>query len=175
MLRSGTGVIRMLLIPLVMGAWGCVETTAFERPQPFPGAPAAPAPASGRADALAAAIVRDALALRGAHYRLGGTDPARGFDCSGLVRYVYEEHHVEVPRTVAEQYSFGETVPTDEIRAGDLVFFDTSGGGPSHVGIAIDDEHFVHAPGTGRVVRVEPMRSPYWGARLIGARRVPPA
>jgi cell wall-associated NlpC family hydrolase len=104
-------------------------------------------------------------------YRNGGGDPA-GFDCSGFVWYVFGQHGIQVPRTVAAQYRAGIEVGNNPLRAGDLVFFDTSGAGPSHVGILIGGDEFVHAPSTAGVVRVERLSSAYWGPRFAGARRV---
>ena len=72
-------------------------------------------------------ILDTALGLRGVSYRLGGEDPASGFDCSGFVRYVFGQHHVDVPRTVAEQFSAGAEVAPADIRTGDLLFFSTIG------------------------------------------------
>jgi cell wall-associated NlpC family hydrolase len=115
-------------------------------------------------------LVGTALSLRGSPYRAGGTDP-RGFDCSGFVSYVFARHGVLVPRTVVEQFAWGQHVPADAIAPGDLVFFDTSGGA-SHVGLAIGGDEFVHAPNSRGEVRVERMSSAYWRPRFIGARRL---
>ena len=111
------------------------------------------------------------MALKGVRYRIGGDEPGSGFDCSGLVRYVFQHHSVTMPRTVAEQYSFGRRVGTGDIRPGDLVFFSTTGRGATHVGIAIGSGEFVHAPGSGAVVRTERYDSPYWRSRMVGVRR----
>jgi cell wall-associated NlpC family hydrolase len=116
-------------------------------------------------------VAGTALALRGSPYRNGGDDPA-GFDCSGLVRYVYAQHGVAMPRSVGELFRAGTRVPSDDLQPGDLVFFDTLGGGASHVGIAIGGDSFVHAPSTSGVVRVDRIGERYWAARFIGARRV---
>ena len=132
----------------------------------FPGSTAA-AP-SARA-LLATDVLSTALALRGIPYRLGGTD-LKGFDCSGFVQYVLAQHAVAMPRTVAQQYGVGER--TRAVEAGDLVFFQTVGRSASHVGIALDDETFVHAPNSRGVVRVDRLDSAYWSARFLGARRV---
>jgi cell wall-associated NlpC family hydrolase len=115
-------------------------------------------------------LVGTALSLRGTPYRSGGTDPT-GFDCSGFVSYVFGRHGVFVPRTVVEQFGWGRPIGADAIAPGDLVFFDTSGG-PSHVGLAIGGDAFVHAPNARGEVRVERMSSAYWSSRFIGARRV---
>jgi peptidoglycan DL-endopeptidase CwlO len=110
--------------------------------------------------------------LRGAPYRLGGVDPATGFDCSGLVHYVYQQHGVFVPREVREQFRIGKNIARDNLQPGDLVFFSTVAPGASHVGIVIGGDQFVHAPNERGVVRVENLSAQYWSARYIGARRV---
>lgn len=112
------------------------------------------------------------MSLRGAPYRNGGGDPS-GFDCSGFVAYVFAQQGIFVPRTVAEQYDLGHQVNRRSIAAGDLVFFSTVSPGASHVGIAVSDEEFIHAPTASGVVRVERLTSPYWASRLVGVRRVP--
>ena len=146
-------------------------------PQPFPRPGATPAPSE--TETLAAppagltegyAIAGTALALRGVPYRNGGGDPS-GFDCSGFVWYVFARHHITVPRTVADQYRAGQPVGTS-LGAGDLLFFNTTGSGPSHVGIAIGGDEFVHAPSSTGEVRVERLGSSYWSARFVGARRL---
>lgn len=145
-------------------------------PAPFPGAPAPTWAAA--VDANRAARMQDlieaAVALRGARYQLGGVTPQGGFDCSGFVRYVFALHQVPVPRTVAEQYRTGQKIAREHINAGDLVFFSTTGPGATHVGIVVDPvgHTFVHAPGTGAVVRVERFDTPYWRNRMLGARRL---
>lgn len=116
-------------------------------------------------------VVADALALRGVPYRNGGTDPA-GFDCSGLVAYVFDRHGLHLPRQTRDQFTIGRAVERTAIQAGDLVFFSTVANGASHVGIAIDADEFVHAPSSNGVVRVERLALPYWHRRFIGARRV---
>ena len=116
-------------------------------------------------------IVAAALDLRGVPYRNGGADPA-GFDCSGLVAYVFAQHGLTLPRQTSAQFTVGARVGQDRIQPGDLIFFSTVAPGASHVGIAIDDDEFVHAPSSGGVVRVERLTLPYWQRRFVGARRV---
>ena len=111
-----------------------------------------------------------ALALRGAPYRSGGVDPT-GFDCSGFTRYVFAQHGVAIPRDVADQSTIGVGVKRRDIEAGDLLFFATTGRGPTHVAIALDRDAFVHAPSSTGVVRVERLTAPYWSRRFLTARR----
>ncbi|MFA5908577.1 MAG: C40 family peptidase [Vicinamibacterales bacterium] len=143
---------------------------------PPTGRPAAPGstakgalPAGGTADGYA--LSSTALALRGAPYRNGGIDP-NGFDCSGFVRYVYEQHGVPMPREVREQFRVGKSVDRSRLEAGDLVFFSTVAPGASHVGIMIGGDQFIHAPSERGVVRVENLSVQYWASRYVGAKRV---
>jgi peptidoglycan DL-endopeptidase CwlO len=154
----------------------CASTSGLARPSAFPHAPrpgeddAPDSPRAGASEALA--VVRTALALQGIPYRLGGDAPESGFDCSGLVRYVFSQFGIDVPRTAAEQYGVGITVPLRDIQPGDLIFFSTVAPGASHVGIALGGGEFVHAPATNGVVRVERLDNSYWRARIVGARRL---
>jgi cell wall-associated NlpC family hydrolase len=112
-----------------------------------------------------------ALDLRGVRYKSGGSDPS-GFDCSGLVQYVFARQGIALPRDVRRQYEVGYEIDTEELRPGDLLFFNTESDGASHVAIALDGESFVHAPNSRGVVRVERLSSTYWSRRLLGARRI---
>jgi len=118
--------------------------------------------------------------LRGTPYRNGGSDPS-GFDCSGFVWYVFAQHGVSVPRTVSDLDRAGTHVDRADLRAGDLLFFDTlrdpRTGAPdahaaTHVGISIGGDEFVHAPSSAGQVRVERIGSAYWDPRFIEARRI---
>jgi cell wall-associated NlpC family hydrolase len=127
-------------------------------------------PGHGTADGYA--LSGTAMSLRGAPYRNGGIDPVSGFDCSGFVKYVYEQHGVKMPREVREQFRLGKNVDRDQLEPGDLVFFSTVAPGASHVGIMIGGDQFVHAPSERGVVRVESLSQQYWSSRFIGAKRV---
>jgi cell wall-associated NlpC family hydrolase len=163
------------LVCLVLAA-ACASACASNAPRvrvlpPRPG-PAGgverPAPTEA---AAGAAIARTAETLLGSPYREGGTLPD-GFDCSGLVTYVFARHGVAVPRDVRRQASAGAPVERAGIAPGDLVFFATTGSGPTHVGIAIGGGRFIHAPKSGDVVRIESMAATYWASRFVAARRV---
>src|SRR5947209_2215009 len=175
----------------------CASTGAVPRPFPMPNAspapgpsapgtatPAAGEPASMEPGALpsgppsvaarafdAYALTSTALSLRGAPYRNGGTDP-KGFDCSGFTQYVFGLYGISLPREVRDQFRLGSSVSSDQLVAGDLLFFATTDPGASHVAIAIGGDEFIHAPSSTGVVRVERLRSTYWSARFLGARRV---
>ena len=181
---------------------GCAARQAVPRPFPgAPGPPAAAAPPAtpppatavpppsttaaeatplpeAPAIALAAPstpwvspLLTAALGLRGTPYRFGGNDPT-GFDCSGFVRYVFAQFGYQLPREVQAQFKTGRPIAREEIQPGDLVFFETVSKGASHVGIALGNDEFVHAPSSRGVVRTERYTIEYWARRWIGARRI---
>jgi len=117
------------------------------------------------------ALVGTALQLRGTPYLDGGASP-HGFDCSGFTQYVFAQHGVRLPRAVEEQYKAGSKIDSGDLTAGDLLFFQTTSRGASHVGIAVGTDQFVHAPSSTGVVRVERLSADYWSKRYLGARRV---
>jgi len=115
-----------------------------------------------------------ALGLVGTPYRYGGNTPASGFDCSGLVGYVFRsEAGVSLPRT-AFRISQIDAPPVnrDQLESGDLVFFHGRGRRVTHVGIYVGKNRFVHAPNRGGTVRLDSLNSPYWRSHYSGARRV---
>ena len=117
----------------------------------------------------------EAMALVGVPYRWGGNTPTSGFDCSGLVKYVFARAaSVDLPRTTAQMSVFGQSVVPGEIAAGDLVFFDTDGRPHSHVGIYVGNLQFVNAPSTGGTVRLDSLMNPYWARHFDGIRRMAP-
>jgi cell wall-associated NlpC family hydrolase len=130
---------------------------------------------SGARGELAGArtVVLHALGFLGVPYVYGGASPATGFDCSGLVRYVVEQAlGVLLPRQARAMARVRAPVARDELRPGDLVFFNTLRRPYSHVGIYIGDRRFIHAPTAGRVVELADMRARYWQHRFEGARRL---
>jgi len=158
----------------------CASTGAVPRPFPTPGStgstgsggsPAAPNARLAKPAFDGYALVGTALALRGAPYRNGGADP-KGFDCSGFTQYVFAQYGVALPREVREQFKQGKQIDANNLAPGDLIFFSTTDPGPSHVGIAVGGDEFVHAPSSTGVVRVEHLGSSYWAPRYLGARRV---
>jgi cell wall-associated NlpC family hydrolase len=88
------------------------------------------------------------------------------------VNYVFARNGIAVPRDVRRQAGSGVEVPRDRIQAGDLVFFSTTSSGPTHVGIALGDGRFIHAPKSGTVVRAESLVAGYWTTRFVAARRI---
>jgi len=115
-----------------------------------------------------------ALGLVGTPYRTAGSDPHIGFDCSGLVVYVFRDSAgVALPRGTVDQFALKSGQPIRKnVRTGDLVFFETGRNGVSHVGIYVGEGRFVHAPNHGGRVRLDRLDNAYWQPRYRGARRV---
>lgn len=120
-------------------------------------------------------LVLSAMNFLGVPYRRGG-ESADGFDCSGFTRHIFElSVGLVLPRRVDEQAVAPglAKVPRDELKPGDLVFFNTLRRTFSHVGIYVGEGKFIHAPRSGSEVRIEDMRKAYWSKRFTGARRAP--
>ena len=115
-------------------------------------------------------IAIHALGLVGTPYRYGGNTLDSGFDCSGLINYVYRPRTgLAPPRTVAELSGFGQPVGAREMRSGDLVLFGS--GRPTHAGIYVGDGRFVHAPSSGGDVRLDSLNGVYWSKQALQVRR----
>ena len=118
-------------------------------------------------------LVVTAMGFLGVPYRRGGNSVETGFDCSGFVRAMYEQTvGLVLPRRAAEQAQATQMIAREELKPGDLVFFNTMRHAFSHVGIYVGDGKFIHSPRSGSQVRVEDMRTAYWNTRFNGARRV---
>jgi cell wall-associated NlpC family hydrolase len=184
--------MRALVVLVVLVTAGCAGRGAT--PRPFPGAalppgagntPNAATPSDGGAPAVAEPptaaaelghghltdLIQTAMDFLGVPYRNGGSDPS-GFDCSGLVQWVFARHGTTLPREARDQYHVGRAVDLRDAQPGDLIFFETVSRGASHVGIVIGEGRFIHAPSSNGVVRVEPYTANYWIRRFVGARRV---
>jgi len=130
---------------------------------------------SAAANALESAqgLASAALDLIGIRYKWGGNTPETGLDCSGLVRYVFQQvTGVTLPRTAKDISRLGTDVALADLQPGDLVFFNTRRFAFSHVGIYLGNNQFVHAPRRGREVEVATLDSGFWQRRFDGARRV---
>ncbi|MFN7152316.1 MAG: C40 family peptidase [Acidovorax sp.] len=116
-------------------------------------------------------IAIHALGLVGTPYRYGGNTPESGFDCSGLIGYVYRNQvGTPPPRTVAQLNNWGYRIDGKELRTGDLVVFGT-GRQPNHAGIYVGEGRFVHAPSTGGTVRLDHLQSRHWARQNAAFRR----
>jgi cell wall-associated NlpC family hydrolase len=179
-----TAVYRHPVLGLLLVAATAACATTGAVPRPFPGASAPPIatvptppttpPTSTEvltSPPVVTPLIATALSYRGVPYRNGGSDPG-GFDCSGFVQWVFAQQGRALPREVRDQYQLGKPVDPDDVKPGDLVFFETVSRGASHVGIALGNDQFVHAPSSRGVVRVESFTIEYWKQRYVGARRL---
>lgn len=114
-------------------------------------------------------IVDYAKKFIGTPYKWGGTTP-QGFDCSGFLQYVFKEFNVQLPRRCADQFYQGESVDRNSLVPGDLVFFNTNNQGPSHVGMYIGNNEFIHASSSKGVI-ISNLDMSYYKTRYIGAKR----
>lgn len=139
------------------------------------GAAAASAPAA-QSEGPIARMLHRALSLLGTPYRWGGTTPEGGFDCSGLVGYVYRNNlGIELPRISRDMARVGELIrDRDALAEGDIVFFSRKGKHVDHVGIYLGNGQFLHAPRTGKDVEIASLASGYWSQKFLQARRVAP-
>ena len=133
------------------------------------------APFADQADASSGVdskqLVSAANNVMGVKYMRGGTT-SKGFDCSGFVGYVFKQVGLSVPRTSAGMYATGNSVAKKNLQSGDLVFFNTSGKGVSHVGVYIGGGKFVHSS-SSKGVSISKINDPYyWGSKYVGAKRV---
>lgn len=152
---------RAILLSLVMILVACAPTWG----------PATRMPSGSAANADVASrrmeVVAHALAMTGQPYRWGGAEPG-GFDCSGLVTYAYRQAGFSLPRRAIDQAERARRVPPHALAPGDLLFFRVDGA-ISHVGIYMGDGRMVHAPGSGKVVRIDAINANYWAPRYAGA------
>lgn len=159
--RHRSRIALFALISLVAGCFG-----GSHRPEPplEAGTP--------RADAANAVLFR-AIALVGTPYRYGGNTPQTGFDCSGLVGYVFlDAAGVALPRTSSEMGDLrARRLDRDNLQAGDLVFFE-DGRRISHVGIYVGERRFVHAPNRGGTVRLDRLDDAWWTDHFAYGKRV---
>nr|WP_232310039.1 C40 family peptidase [Roseateles depolymerans] len=119
-------------------------------------------------------LVLSAMNFLGVPYRRGGNSVSNGFDCSGFTRHIFEMSvGLVLPRRADEQAKMSAliSIKKEDLKPGDLVFFNTMRATFSHVGIYVGEGKFIHSPRAGGAVRVEDMREAYWAKRFTGARR----
>ncbi|MCL7461682.1 C40 family peptidase [Pseudomonas sp. NW5] len=158
--------VRLCLIACLLLLGACASKAPPQAPQAVRALPS-----SG----VAENVLMHAIGLVGTPYRWGGNTPDSGFDCSGLIGYVYRNAaDLQLPRTTREMNALPvPPVARTQLRSGDLLFFATAGGrAVSHAGIYVGDGRFVHAPRAGGTVRLERLDSQYWQRAYLGARRV---
>lgn len=118
-------------------------------------------------------LLLSAMSLIGVKYKWGGDTPESGLDCSGFIRYVFQNSlNIALPRTALGMSRVGDTIDKHELKPGDLVFFNTLKRKFSHAGIYLGDNRFIHAPRTGKNIEIANMSDRYWTSRFDGARRM---
>ncbi|MDD2610042.1 MAG: C40 family peptidase [Giesbergeria sp.] len=164
--RLGVAVGRWAGPALALALAACssappVSSPSLARP------PASSAQGGRLSSEMAHDIAIHALGLVGTPYRYGGNTPDGGFDCSGLIGYVYRARTTQAPpRTVAQLAQWGQQVPREQRRTGDLVLFG-QGQQPTHAGIYVGQGRFVHAPSSGGKVRLDHLQARYWAAQQV--------
>ena len=156
------------LIPIVI--FTCLAACSSQEPAPVPSS----APIT-QASPVAEDVLFRALGLVGTPYRYGGNTPASGFDCSGLIGFVYRDTAgISLPRSTRELIAMRvPSVSRSALQSGDLLYFATSGGGQvSHAGIYVGEGRFVHAPSSGGTVRLDSLANSYWQKNYLNAKRV---
>ncbi|HZW37100.1 MAG TPA: C40 family peptidase, partial [Candidatus Deferrimicrobiaceae bacterium] len=128
-------------------------------------------PPGGGAGGIKDKLVGIAKKMLDIPYRFGGNS-LLGIDCSGYVQKVFSLLNIVLPRTAREQFHLGELVGMDNLSIGDLVFFRTYAKFPSHVGIYLGDNRFIHASSRDRKVTIDSLDAPYYLKRFIGAKRL---
>lgn len=157
---------KLALIFFVLVVAGCSTKQTLKTP-------VAPETTS-RFPATADEVSISAMSLIGTPYLWGGNTPDSGFDCSGLIVYVYKGTGIQLPRTTSAMSSMKKpNVSQNALKTGDLVFFATGGGRKvSHAGIYVGNGRFVHAPSSGGVVKLSNLRENYWRKHFVSAKRV---
>lgn len=116
-------------------------------------------------------VAKVARHMVGIRYRYGGNSPRKGFDCSGLVQYSYQKAGIRVPRNTRLQRLHSFRIAYKQLRRGDLIFFNQLGRKASHVGIYIGNNQFIHAPSSGKRIRISLLTKNYWQRHLESIRR----
>lgn len=166
--------IRMLIVGVFMFALGafprqiCANPT-LQTPEIVEVEPQSTVPPRPR---LTNMLIH-AISMVGIKYKFGGSTMQSGFDCSGFVRHVFSESiPLELPRSSYAMGKLGKAVESDDLQAGDLVFYNTLHRAFSHVGIYLGEGRFVHSPSRGKSVEIVDMSDRYWKKRFNGARRL---
>lgn len=171
-LFSGAAVVWLVLGVATLVSSGCATRPSSRAAEPPVVHAARPAQAPGaQVDAPASAsAARRAAQMVGKPYRYGGSSPSSGFDCSGLIQYSFRQAGVVLPRMTSDIRRASVLVSSP--RPGDLLFFDQEGKKNSHAGIYLGDGKFVHAPSSGKRVRIDRLDAEYWRRHLSEVRRV---
>ncbi|WP_223472135.1 MULTISPECIES: C40 family peptidase [unclassified Pseudomonas] len=120
-------------------------------------------------------VLSRAVNVLGTPYRWGGSSPSKGFDCSGLVKYAFNDATFDLPRTSnAMAAGHGEKVERKDLKPGDLIFFKLKSRRVNHVAIYLGNDRFIHAPRRGKSVSIDTLNKPYWDTHYVVAKRVLP-
>ena len=155
---------RYIPLPLVLLLSACGSQPTYVNNHPRATLPQYQTDSSQR-------LLRFALQQQGVTYRYGGSRPAAGFDCSGLIQFSYGKIGKRIPRTTRAQYQSSQPIPLSQIRPGDLLFYETEGRSPGHVALYLGQGEMIHAPSSGKHVLVSRLNNPYWRTRLLAAGR----
>lgn len=129
--------------------------------------------ASAAGEGAVGDMILQAVSLMGIAYRFGGNTPVSGFDCSGFIRYIFQRSAgIDLPRTAAEQAQLGRPIEREELKPGDILFFNTRGFKYSHNALYLGNGRFIHAPRTGKNIEIGHLSSEYWSGRFNGGRRL---
>ena len=122
-------------------------------------------------DSVSNELMLHSMSLIGTPYRFGGSNRNTGFDCSGMVQFVYRETlNVSLPRTARDMAAAGKVINKNQLKVGDLVFFNTNGKKFSHVGLYIGENRFIHAPSSKSSIKINYLSDKYYASRFTGAR-----
>ncbi|MFJ2365331.1 C40 family peptidase [Pseudomonas sp. NPDC087697] len=121
-------------------------------------------------------VLSRAVNVLGTPYRWGGSSPSKGFDCSGLVKYAFNDvGTADLPRTSnAMAAGHGQKVDRKDLKPGDLIFFNIKSRKVNHVAIYLGNDRFIHAPRRGKSVTIDTLKKPYWESHYVVAKRVLP-
>ncbi|MEA1029125.1 C40 family peptidase [Pseudomonas sp. N-137] len=120
-------------------------------------------------------VLSRAVNVLGTPYRWGGSSPSKGFDCSGLVKYAFNDATFDLPRTSNAMASgHGQKVDRKDLKPGDLIFFKLKSRRVNHVAIYLGNDRFIHAPRRGKSVTIDTLNKPYWNSHYVLAKRVLP-
>ncbi len=154
---QGISALALLLCLFVAGC-GPTRITGIERAVVVP-----------RTTGVGAQVVSTAQTQLGKFYRYGGASPQTGFDCSGLIWWAYRQHGIKIPRVARDQAGAGSSVSRSGLRPGDILVFKTPN---LHTALYAGRGKFIHSPSSGKRVRHDEMKNPYWSKRLVRIRRV---
>lgn len=165
----------MMARSAVLSLAALLGACSSQAPTPPPVVQPAYVPAQISYSPAAEDVLFRALGLVGTPYRWGGNTPDSGFDCSGLIGYVYRDAAgISLPRSTREMIVMrAPDVQRDALQSGDVVFFATNGASQvNHAGIYVGEGRFVHAPSTGGTVRLDYLSNNYWQKSYLNAKRV---